>query len=67
MDINKDTKFPRTSYSNPIVSKKDIEQWIKRCICDAPECSLSDSWDEWFEKWFTQFDPTWFKKDKEES
>ena len=58
---NKETKFPRTSYSKPTITKQDIDDWIQRCIEDFPEIhaehSMSPTHDfnEWFEKWFSQF------------
>ena len=57
-DTNDDTAFPeRELYEVGFLyfDHYDILQWIKRCMEDTPSAYLPIPWNEWFNKWFSQF------------
>jgi len=75
-------KFPEPTYSKPLVTKEDRDDWFKRCIADRPKRGISkypstyktpnELMDiiiyerAWYFKWFDQFNDSSHTKVKDE-
>ena len=60
--MSEDTKFPNTFW----IRKQWVKDWFKQCMEDSPIIETKYGlWEEWYNKWFNQFETSQTEEQKD--